>query len=208
MADVLSILVPHQPITFEEWLLLIEARRAEIAPYLDTFTLPPIGTSIKLRSEVSQTHDLHVDGPEMVGLTRSSQGLFRSQDWKDVERRVGTGYAPDRHSGHVACPDGTLKAWGLLRENKWVLVTVDFVGEPGYRDRGYERAVHVEVREVDINTLLRETKVGPRVIWDELENLVLTWLQQAKSRYENLQHLAEKQWAHRSVINVREMTRE
>ncbi len=80
--------------------------------------------------------------------------------------------------------------WGLTRDNLWVLVTINFVGEAGYRDRGYERAKSVEIVETDLSTLLAKTKEEPRNLWMELGKAIREFADRREGLYKTALNLA------------------
>ncbi len=190
--DGLEGFVRKDQLTNEEWLGLIEARRSLIKPHLDTFTLPELGSLQCLRSETSFTHALNLDVSATIGDERFSlktQGLFYEQPWSAEERIPNSGACRD--PGDCPCPDGVKRIWGLTRSGLWVLVTVSFVGEEGYKNRGYEKAYTVEIQEVDLPTIVAITKEKPQKMWLKLGEAIKKWAGFRKGLYDQALGLAQ-----------------
>ncbi|OGZ32542.1 MAG: hypothetical protein A3H02_00150 [Candidatus Niyogibacteria bacterium RIFCSPLOWO2_12_FULL_41_13] len=188
----LEVFVRKNQLIDEEWFGLIEARRELIKPHLDSFTLPELGTLECMRSETSFTHMLRLDIATTIGDERFSlktQGIFRIQPWSAVERIPNSGHRPP--PGGVNCPDGTMRVWGLTRSGLWVLVTIGFVGENGYKDRGYERARTVEIVETDLPAIATKTKEKPQRMWKELGKVIKGFAEHRKSLYNQALNLAQ-----------------
>lgn len=187
----IEVFIRKGQITDKEWFELIEARRELIKPHLDSFTLPELGSLECMRSELSFTHMLRLDVSASTGDERFSlktQGIFREQPWSAVERIRNSGYcAPP---GGSNCPDGTMRVWGLTRSGVWVLVTIGFIGEAGYKGRGYERATTIEIIEVDLPTIAAKTKEKPQKIWKELGNVIKNFAEHRESLYNQALNLA------------------
>jgi len=187
----LEVFVRKNQLADEEWFGLIEARRELVKPHLDSFTLPELGALECMRSELSFTHMLRWDVSTSTGDERFSlktQGIFRMQPWSAVERIPNSGYRPP--PGGVNCPDGTMRVWGLTRSGLLVLVTIGFVGENGYKDRGYERARTVEIIEADLSTIAAKTKEKPQRMWEELGKAIKSFAEHRKSLYNQALNLA------------------
>ena len=177
----LSALVRQSPLTNEDWFNLVEARRELIKPYLDSFTLPELGSLKCLRSELSFAHSLRHDAPKCSGdqrLSLATQGIFCEQPYGAIEKIPNSGYcAPP---GGVSCPSGTKLIWGLTRTNLWVLARICFVGESGYKERGYERAQTVEISESNPVEIAARTKEKLERMWEELGKAIKEWAQRRK----------------------------
>ncbi len=187
----MELLVRKNQLTDVEWFALLEARRSLVKPHLDTFTLPELGSLKCFRRELSFTHELRLDGPKVIGDERFSlktQGIFRPQPWSAIERIPNSGYRPP--PGGVACPDGTMQIWGLTRSGLWILAEVRFVGEDGYKERGYERAKTVEITEVNLPTIVSKTKEKPQRIWEELGKAIKEWVEFREGLYNQALNLA------------------
>ncbi|OGZ29780.1 MAG: hypothetical protein A2931_00595 [Candidatus Niyogibacteria bacterium RIFCSPLOWO2_01_FULL_45_48] len=178
-------------ITDTEWLVLIEARRKLIKPHLDSFTLPILGSLKCLRNELSFKHEIDCDISVSGGDQRFSlktQGFFWAQPWSAVERISNSGSC--NWPGYVACPDGTMHIWGLTRSGLWVLVTIEFVGESGYKERGYERAKSVKIFEADLRAIIEKTKENPRHMWSHLGAVIKSFAERRKCLYNQALDLA------------------
>jgi len=187
----LEMLVRKNELAYEEWFGLIETRRELIKPHLGSFTLPELGVLECMRSQISFTHMLRLDISTTTGDERFSlktQGIFRMQPWSAVDRIPNSGYhAPP---GYVKCLDGIMQVWGLTRSGLWVLVTISFVGEDGYKGRGYERAKTVKIIETDLPTIAAKTKEEPRQIWEELGKAVKVFAEHRKLLYSQALNVA------------------
>lgn len=168
----------------EEWCELVEARRCLLRPHLDTFTLSTLGRLECLRREVSFSHSIFVDSPKCESsggrFSLDTQGIFEAPQ----SSRIVTGRGYEAPLGCISAPDGVMYAWGLTRKAEWVIVGVTFVGEPGYKDRGYERATHVDIEEADLRLILKLCKCHPEAIWLRLGKEICGWS-------EGRAHLAE-----------------
>lgn len=184
----LEVFVRKNQLADEEWFGLIEARRELIKPHLDSFTLPELGMLECMQSE-GINHALSLDISTSTGDPRFSlktQGLFRMQAWSAVERIPNSGYRP----ADFSCPDGTMRVWGLTRSGLWVLVTIGFLGEGGYKGRGYERARTVEIVETDLPTIATKTKERPQRMWQQLGEVVRGFAEHRKFLYNQALNLA------------------
>ena len=187
----LEVFVRKDRIADEEWLDLIEARRELIKPHLDSFTLPELGSVKCLRNE-NFMHELRFDISTSTGDPRFSlktQGVFSMQPWGAVERIPNSGYRPWPTDGHVNCPDGIIQIWGLTRSGLWVLITVEFIGKEGYKDRGYERANTVHIVEADLPTIIAKTKEKPQRMWEQLGNVIRSFAVHRKWLYDQASYL-------------------
>lgn len=165
----LGVFVRKGKVQIEEWLLLLERRRELIRPHLDSITLPEIGHLMCLRNEAF-LHDLRLDEPKIVAtgsedLSLKTQGIFRVQPLYKKETFPATRF---QTAPILNRPDGIVRAWGLTRKAKWVLVTVHFSGQPGWNQRGYEKAELVEIKETDLVAIIEATKQRPKSMWFEL----------------------------------------
>jgi hypothetical protein len=171
----------------EVWFKLIEHRQAILKPHLDDFTFQELG-KVECLSRETFKHEVSIDGPEVVGTgdySLKTQGIFCLQPWQEIEREKR-----EVSSYHRLPADGKLLIWGLTRSNQWVIATVHFVGEWGYKDRGYERATKVEIEEVSIPELVIRTKEKPRKIWAELGNAICKFHERRRALYLSAKHLA------------------
>ncbi|MBI4022700.1 hypothetical protein HY375_00850 [Candidatus Berkelbacteria bacterium] len=102
------------------------------------------------------------------------------------------------YGGTGRMKNGRLRIWGLTRANEWLIVTVEFNSEPGYKDRGRERAVKIDLGEVDLPTLLAEAQVSPREVWQELGA-------QIKRTYRAREELAARLRALAQMVEIEEL---
>jgi hypothetical protein len=198
----LRMLVRQSPLTVEEWYTLIELRRQRMKPFLDMFTLPELGALKCLKME-SGLHGLGDRLIATVGDERFSlktQGIFCSQPRSAVDRVKNSGYREG--FGGINVPDGTMRVWGLIRSGHWVLVTIDFVGEPGYKDRGYERATGVDIVESSLPAILEWTKENPEEILRALGQVIKTWTERRREMYEQMEALAFSVRADEMILSL------
>jgi hypothetical protein len=201
----LKILVRKQPITDDDWFRLIEARCSLLKSHLNSFTFSELGSFNCLRSGLNETHAIWKDnetgtiiGDHRVGL--DTQGIFCCPK-SSIERIPGSGYqAPP---GGVSCPDGKLHIWGFTRYAEWILVTVEFKGESGYKCGGYERAGRVYIEEVDLETIIAKTKTTPEEIWRELGRAIRNGTERRRELYENALGIARTVEIEESVLSLR-----
>jgi len=182
-------LARNTPLTDEEWVGLIETRRELIKPHLDSFTLPELGALKCLRQEGSFLNEIQLTVSESTGDTEFSlktQGIFHAQEWADMERVPNSGYPP------ANCLNGTMRIWGLTRNGEWVLVTVDFIGEPGWKNRGCERATSVNIVKSDVPAILAQTKVKPHHMWEKIGHAIIGFAERRRNLYEQALKLAKQ----------------
>ena len=188
----LETFIREKQLTDKEWLDLIETRREIIKPHLDSLLLTDLGSLACMQSSINFNHHLRQDVSTSRGDERFSlktKGIFGKQPWKAVNRIPNSGYRPG--PGYINIPDGTMQVWGLTHSGLWVLVTVDFVGESGYKDRGYERATTVKVVETSLPLLVFETKEEPKVIWEEIGKTIKRWAEDRKNLYHQARDFAQ-----------------
>lgn len=170
--NVAEILLRKEPLTNTEWLALIETRRAQIKPYLDKFTLLMLGELGCLKG-IPGKHGIADDAPKVKSPTRLKlglQGIFMSQAPDKVKR-----FGLPRAAGCSIPWDGTLVIGGLDRSGHWIIAEVDFVGESGWKDRGYERATEVRIRQAELPEVLAEVQIKPREMMANLSGAVSEW---------------------------------
>lgn len=173
----LKLLTRTMPLSDQEWLDLIEARRELIKPHLDTFTLKTLGEVKCLRSD-NYCHKIGFNSPEVASgeFNLSTQGIFRSNYRNRVldQRKYRN---PSSYQDEFHTFGGTLYIWGLTRKVQWVIASVTYVCESGYKGRGYERATKVEIKETMILKILSVCKVSYEEIWRELSKEIHLWNQ-------------------------------
>lgn len=179
-----ALLVRQEPPTDEEWLELLEARRVLIRPHFDSFTLPTLGHLECLYNEMPFTHRLPNDAPTLTGdegFSLETQGIFCAPH---LARKTipESGWQPG--PGGSACPDGTLYIWGLTRKGQWILAKVVFKGKAGYKERGYEKAQTVDIRESTLPEIVAQTKTTPYQIWLEIGQVIKDWAKFRRGLYE------------------------
>lgn len=177
--DGLKVFLRKGEVEIDEWLHLLEARANLLRPHLDSITLPELKRLKCLRMGTFE-HDLSSDNfnVETVGdCSLRMQGIFRVQHWENVERIPGTGFAP---AYSTKFQDGIVRAWGLTRKGKWVLITILFSGQPGHKEHGYEKPEFVKIEETDLVTILTATKEKPERIWLELGKEVRAFVEHRK----------------------------
>ena len=188
----LETFIREKQLTDKEWLDLIETRREIIKPHLDSLLLTELGSLACMQSSGNFNHGLQQDVSMSGGDKRFSlktKGIFGKQPWEAVNRIPNSGYRPG--PGYINIPDGTMQVWGLTHSGLWVLVTIDFVGESGYKDRGYERATAVKVVETSLPLLVFETEEEPEVIWEEIGKTIKRCVEDRKNLYHQALGLAQ-----------------
>lgn len=148
--------------------------------------MPTLGQCKCLSTEGVYGHELGPDNPEVSGeanFTLKTQGIF---SWP----HSGCQRIPNK--GVEGCPGGVIYVWGLARDNQWLLAKVDFKGEWGYKERGYERAEAVEIERSDIRSIVAKTKTTPKKIWEELGRAVKEWAERRGALYETAFHFANE----------------
>ena len=172
-----------RPITTEDWCFAIEACRELIMPHLGTFGLPELRT-LHCLADGTSTHDLGKDAVVVSGDNRFSlitPGIFCKQNFSAVERITGSGFTTSTRCNYS---NGTLRIWGLTESGLWVLVTVGFIGESGYKDRGYEKAKTVNIIEASLPDIIAATKEHPQKVWKGLYTAINNWTAHRKELYE------------------------
>jgi hypothetical protein len=185
-------LVRNKQLTEKERIELINARCNLIGPHLDSFTLPELGKFECLSSEGSRLHELGFDNSVIIGnsgFSLKTQGIFRNA-WNARETIPNSGFQPYGQGGG-GCADGVRRLWGFTRSGQWVLVTIAYAGEPGYKGRGYERAKTVDIIEVDLQTLFTGVKETPQNIWIELGKEIKSWTDRRRHLYNQALVLAQ-----------------
>ena len=180
-----EVFIRKNPLTDKEWLGLIEARRELIKPYLDSITLPELGSLECLKID-TYMHALNNNAPSLTEdeqLSLKTQGLFFKQPRSVVKEISG--------KGCLFSSGGITWVWGLTRSGLWVLVTINFIGELGYKNRGYERAETVEIVESDLSTIVAITKEEPQQMWKELGETIKGFAEHHKPLYNQMLRLAQ-----------------
>ncbi len=181
----LEMFLRKDQITNSEWLRLLEARRLLINPYLDSITLPELGTLECLYSDVRE-HILRMDSPDVCGKNENfclgTQGIFFASNREYT--------SPDPFTSGTVCRDGRMHIWGLTRSSVWVLAMVTFVGEKGYKGRGYERAKTVTIRPEDLSVIAEKTRENPRLMWEKFGKAVKGLIGNRLRLYEQLFSIA------------------
>jgi len=180
----LQVLVRKDKIRKEEWLELIEARRALIKKHLDNFTLRELGETKCLRKNYGGFDrelcaKLNFDNPEIISddkkLSLKTQGIFHCQSWDSIKYD----YPPNR-----GFPGGTIQIWGLARSGDWTIAEVVFTGGAGYKHRVLETAKSVKIEKTDLRTVLAITGEKPIEIWKKLGEAVKEWMKKRKELYD------------------------
>ena len=169
--ETMEMLVRKMPLTEGDWLRLLEARRALLAPYLDIFTLPELGRLKCLIAVEGRPCELGVSRPVVTpeGYSLQTQGVFGSQPWDQKEE------TRDEKTGLVL--GGIKRVWGLGRSNRWLIVRIEYVYEPGGHGWRDQRATKVEIRKAELAGVVAETGVNPREIWEELGKIATLWVE-------------------------------
>lgn len=158
-----SLLLQRPEVTRKERFALLEARRELVKPHLHQFKLPTL-SDVKCLKQEHHAHELGLDRFSLesnIAVGPEFRGMF--------------GYGVRKiEPGGRRYPNGTRYLWGLMREGDWVLITVEFKGERGYKDRGYERAETVRVESSNPQQICEVCEIEPeqiaKVIWDYVEH--------------------------------------
>ncbi|HZS43196.1 MAG TPA: hypothetical protein VFA52_03195 [Candidatus Paceibacterota bacterium] len=198
--EVLEKLVrPNQP-TREEWVELIEARRKLIKSHLDKFTLPTLGKLECMKSESGFCHEISFDGPTTVGnenFSLETQGIFHLQPLQAVKTVPNSGYRS--YPSGPSVPNGSKVVWGLTRSGLWVLATIHFIGLPGYKERGREKAEIIEIQQANLPTIIGATEEEPQQIWEKLGEAIKRWARRREELYNQALNLAR-------VVEIEELS--
>lgn len=174
--DGIRMLTERGPMHPVLWHNLIEARRALIKPYLDTFTLPDLGSLRCLKNEADSPdpslHTLAADNP-IIGLTGEpfslkTQGIFRQAQPKIAK-----------------FPDNIKRIWGLARSGEWLLAEVE-IEKDIVNNVNYERALRVKIYEQTLEVIMFGLGVSYTDMWYELNESVRGWLRLRKKMYEDI----------------------
>lgn len=177
----LELLCRIKPLSDEEWLELVERRRQIITPYLDSFTLSTLGQVEFLHSEAG-IHQIRHDSPECFGgqFDLKTQGIFNTTFMSRIQ-----------FPGSVLNDSGGVQyVWGLTRNGEWIMAGVTYNNVRGYKGRGYQRAIRVEIEKTTIPLILSVCKFTCEAVWLTLEHAVLSFEQNRKKLYEDASHLS------------------
>lgn len=180
----------EEPLTYDEWLEIIENRRKSIESHLSTFQLTKLGNMNCLRDYGEYRHILWGDNPAVVdsgGYSLDIQGIFYEQPWKKAQRVPGSGF---RAANGTWYNDGTLLIWGLSRKGAWILAEVAFAGEPGFEKQGRERAKTVKIGEINLPDMIAATGEEPENILKKLNRAVMEWEKYREAEFHEVQRLA------------------
>ncbi len=178
-------LARREPVTEEDWAVILEARARVLAPDLErNIKLWSLGGVRCLKGEKgggssSSQHKIEDDEPELVSSvdgvsSLKSKGLFVSRS-----RNLGTVIADDQETGchHF---------WGLTRTARWVLVRVDFVC-----DHGYDRAVKVTVKETPLSEICAKTEEDGQQIAYQVFCLVRMWVDKRRTALDHAEKILQ-----------------
>jgi hypothetical protein len=198
----LGALVPRRPVSDRKVRQLVGTRLKLISRELPKMRLPKLDETECLAGESSWPLSLR-GNPESVtapkGLSLQTRGLFKLQPYEAIEYLPNSGFQPPR--GEVARPNGTKRLWGLTENGDWVVVTIEVVGEPGYKRRGRERAASIVIEKVTLNRMLAITKAPATQVWCELGQLIKRYAAQRYQEYRDAKELADVVEAENLVYN-------
>jgi hypothetical protein len=185
----LEALVPRRELSQEEERQLIEDRRKLICHDLRSMNLPQLGNIDCLHSENSHMTELGF-GPACAssGLSLRTRGIFGLQPESAIQYEPNSGFRPG--PGGVARPNGTKWLWGLTEDNDWAVVSIDFVGEAGSKDRGRERATVIAIERCSLEQLLEITKTPAQCVWRKLSQQVKQYVADQYQAYQRALQLA------------------
>lgn len=200
----LELLVRKTKPDYGEWLELLEARRSLLKPHLDSITLQQLGDVKCLLSESFDTPlrlGLRLSAHTSTGDARFSlktQGIF-AKKWQSTHI-PNTGF--QAYPGGISSPDGFLYLWGLTRDALWILVKVDFHGEAGYKNRGKQAAVSVDIQEANPARIVEETSSTALDIWQRLGEATHGWLQDRRMLFLQIEELVHQVMAEEQALSV------
>ena len=200
--DGLSLFLRTGPLSPDEQLQLLETRRLLLKPHLDSILLPKLGDVECLRSEVSFTHRIAMDLPEVLEGSRGLglRGIFGVQPWEHMLRFANTGYRAS--PGGVDCPDGVIRLWGLTRDAEWIVASIGFKGQEGYKGRGYEKAATLIIEQIPAFVMLEKTGTRAVDIWRALGKFAATLRQNREAAFQTADKLARIMAAEEQVFEM------
>ncbi|OHA47910.1 MAG: hypothetical protein A2541_02105 [Candidatus Taylorbacteria bacterium RIFOXYD2_FULL_36_9] len=161
-------LVRREPLEMEDWIDLIEARRATFVPFLGKISLRVLGD---MKFFLGQT--LNRECPRNMSSFEyplNTQGFFCLCDmWK----------GDDGESGEDSL-------WGLTREGKWWYV----VGRCRIINR-VPRVKELYVEDVNTQLLLTKTQKHPSEIWRVLGSFIRSAVKQRRVLFEEVEPLED-----------------
>lgn len=192
-----ELLLRKTPIGVTEWVTLVEGLRKMIKPHLDKFSLSTVGEFECLTSE-GHRHAIADNGPEVVAdgpLGLGTRGIFAIGETSyDTESRRTTLYRDEQ-----VTLGGTTRVWGLTRNGEWVICVVEFKHEPGYKNRGYDRAIMVTIRKSTPAEVIRVAG-SPKRVWHLLARTVAEWTEARYRLYRQADELLSAVRAASSAI--------
>lgn len=178
-----DLLLRTDPLGHEEWMQLLESRRLLLKQHLDKFSLERLG-EIECLSSESHYHKINQDHPEVVAeadLDLDTQGIFGRGETTFEQVKVPSapwsGWGPETET-----LGGVVNLWGLSRKGEWLVIQVEFKREPGYKNRGNDRAVRVTAKTTTVSELA-EVALSPQYVWDQLGQTVAQWTEQRLRLY-------------------------
>lgn len=183
-----ELLLRNTPLGSEEWRILIESRRGLLKDYLDRFTLQRLEEVECLRQE-SHHHSIGNDSPKVEadpGFNLASQGIF-VETYSTYHRRE----SPSVRVGvtQTTTTGGIVHLWGLSRKAEWLIIEVRFTREPGYKDRGYDRATMVTIKAATLDEILGISRTGRESVWAKLGEAVASMVEQRRRLYVEAERL-------------------
>lgn len=195
-------------IPIAQWFVLLEHRRQEIALCLDKFTLSELGSFKGMHGGKGYTADNHslqddkpvCESPE--GLALSTQGVFFSTYDDRIRYISEKSPSSSRSSWCWNFRDGTSYVWGLTRNNKLLLATIDFEGTTVVMNYRYHRAKTVHVAYSAWEEISAAIRQHPREMWDQLGGAVLLWAEARRKIHEVAEQLSVRMQQEKALSEV------
>lgn len=181
-------LIRHEPLTLEDWYSLLETRRSNVNPYLNTITLRRLGDTDFFQG-FSNAHELElndhiVNVSSHYGLSLASQGIFGGIATRAMEgSQFGNG------------PDTLRTFWGLTRDGRWMLGNVCSARLPVKHGSGRQLDEIYQVNLTDARLDAFPFVAGtftPRQVWDTLGRLIYEWRKRYQETLEQADRISEQ----------------
>lgn len=211
----LGFLARREPLSHEDWYVLIETRRKLIEPYMRSMTLDTI-EDLKLvqdyfgksnlrkfstRARITTTGEYTL---ETRCIFPGQRDAVRSSVEYDHYATLPEGYRPT-----FGAPRGTARTWGLTRNGSWLLIEANFFRHEvqyKYPDR-FEESVDIDavtVSETTPEAIVTSCRYKhPREIFDALGSAVRAWRQHRAhllAEAKNLEETLDRENALLSII--------
>ncbi|KKR05284.1 MAG: hypothetical protein UT32_C0021G0012 [Parcubacteria group bacterium GW2011_GWC2_39_14] len=197
----LLLLMRHTKLSQADWIELIKLRLTHIKPWLKDMPMMRFD-EVEILQDQSHLHRLgrlhDKPAPELLGFTvkygLTVQGLFDVEPLylKTIVRTRG-----ERPYRHVV---------GILRTGRLVLIKVTFVDEQGYKGRGYQRALTVELRDTTVEEILTiQGYTDPKSFWTFLNDQIKAFFNRRQKMLEDAGDLYREMIQETKLLSVLEL---